>query len=246
LFKSIVLDVLKHPLIGGVPVALSNEKINVLVVDDEESIVEFIKMGLEAEGFKVYTAFDGTSAVNMAKEVSPHVIILDIMIPVINGFEVCSTIKRSIKTSIIMLTARDEVDDRVKGLNMGADDYMVKPFSFKELLARINARVRNTFPELTDSKHIGEFHIDDGAHQITYKGKLLSLSPTEYNLLSYLVINNSMVLNKQLILERVWGSDFGGEENIVEVYIRYLRDKIGDKNHTIIKTIRGVGYKVTI
>jgi two-component system OmpR family response regulator len=233
-------------LIGGVLLTLSNEKINILVVDDEESIVEFIKMGLEAEGFTVYTAFDGASAVNIAKEVNPHVIILDIMIPGINGFEVCSAIKRSIKTSIIMLTARDEVDDRVKGLNLGADDYMIKPFSFKELLARINARVRNTFPELNDNKHIGEFHIDDGAHQITYKGKLLSLSPTEYNLLSYLVINNSMVLNKQLILERVWGFDFGGEENIVEVYIRYLRDKIGDKNHTIIKTIRGVGYKVTI
>lgn len=226
--------------------AVLKDQINILIVDDEESIVEFIKMGLEAEGFTVHSAFDGNSAVSLAKEVNPHVIILDIMIPGMNGFEVCSSIKRSIKTSIIMLTARDEVDDRVKGLNLGADDYMVKPFSFKELLARISARMRNTFPELTDTMHIGEFNIDDAAHEITLQNKHLVLSPTEYNLLRYLLLNNGIVLSKQLILEKVWGFDFNGEENIVEVYIRYLRDKLGDKEHKIIRTVRGVGYKVVI
>jgi two-component system OmpR family response regulator len=231
---------------GVVFMAALNEQINILVVDDEESILEFIKMGLEAENFTVHTALDGNSAVALAKEINPHIIILDIMIPGMNGFEVCSAIKKSIKTSIIMLTARDEIDDRVKGLNLGADDYMVKPFSFKELLARISARLRNTFPELTDTMHIGEFHIDDGAHEITFKDKLLAVSPTEYNLLRYLLLNNGIVLSKQLILEKVWGFDFNGEENIVEVYVRYLRDKIGDKEHNIIKTVRGVGYKVVI
>jgi two-component system OmpR family response regulator len=145
-----------------------------------------------------------------------------------------------------MLTARDEVDDRVKGLDLGADDYMVKPFSFKELIARINARLRNSFPEFNDVNCIGNFYIDDGAHEITYCGKILELPPTQYNLLKHLLLNNGLVLSKASILEKVWGYDFNGEENIVEVYIRYLRDKIGDKDHNIIKTVRGVGYKVVI
>ncbi|MDP4143352.1 MAG: response regulator transcription factor [Bacillota bacterium] len=225
---------------------VNNEQVNILVVDDEESIVEFIKMGLEGEGFTVYTAFDGNEAVNAAKAVNPHIVILDIMLPGISGFEVCSEIKKAIKTSIIMLTARDEVDDRVKGLDLGADDYMVKPFSFKELIARINARLRNNFPELTTDNSTGGFNIDDGAHEIYYLGKLLDLTPTEYNLLKYLLANVGLVLSKTTILEKVWGFDFNGEANIVEVYIRYLRDKIGDKEHNIIRTVRGVGYKVIV
>lgn len=225
---------------------LAKNQINILVVDDEESILEFIKMGLEAEGFTVYTAFDGNEAVLMAKEINPEIIILDIMLPGMNGYEVCSEVKKLINTSIIMLTARDEVDDRVRGLNLGADDYMVKPFSFKELLARINARLRNSFPEKTETIHVGDFHIDDGAHEIEYRGSLLVLSPTEYNLLKFLLINNGLVLSKQTIIEKVWGIDFGGDENIVEVYIRYLRDKIGDKEHKLIRTVRGFGYKVVV
>lgn len=221
-------------------------KTNILVVDDEENIVEFIKMGLEAENFIVHTAYEGSSAVAMAIEVKPEVVILDVMLPGMNGFEVCREIKKYVKTSIIMLTAKEEIDDRVKGLNLGADDYMIKPFSFKELLARINARLRRSFPGASEVSFIGEFKIDDGAHEITYREKQLNLSPTEYNLLKYLLINNGLVLSKQAILEKVWGYDFQGEENIVEVYIRYLRDKIGDNEHSVIKTMRGVGYKVNL
>lgn len=226
--------------------SLIKEQIHILIVDDEESIVEFIKMGLEIEGFTVHTAFDGNQAVSMAKDLNPHIVILDIMLPGINGYEVCSEIKKSIKTSIIMLTARDDVDDRVKGLDLGADDYMVKPFSFKELLARINARLRNNFPDLGGMVTLGDFSVDDGAHEISFKGNVLELTPTEYNLLKYLIINNGLVLSKSTILEKVWGFDFNGEVNIVEVYIRYLRDKIGDKEHNIIRTVRGVGYKVVL
>ncbi|WP_411680912.1 response regulator transcription factor [Clostridium thailandense] len=224
----------------------NNDNITILIVDDEISIVQFIQMGLEDEGFKVYTAYNGIDAVRLAKEVNPHVIILDIMMPGMNGYEVCTELKKSIKTSIIMLTAKDDVDDRVLGLNLGADDYMLKPFSFKELVARINARVRNSFPELTSTTYVGNFCIDDGAHEISFNNEVLQLSPTEYNLLRYLLINNGMVLSKSMIIEKVWGIDFNGEENIVEVYIRYLRDKIGDKEHSIIKTVRGLGYKVVV
>lgn len=224
----------------------NNEQINILLVDDEESIIEFLKMGLEAEGYNIYTSYDGKEAVSLAKELKPQIIILDIMLPSMSGYEVCAEIKKFIKTSIIMLTARDDIDDRVRGLNLGADDYMVKPFSFKELLARINARLRNTFPELIDVMQIGKFTIDNGAHEITYEDKLLEVSPTEYNLLKYLLMNNGLVLSKDTILEKVWGFDFNGDKNIVEVYVRYIREKIGDKEHNIIRTIRGIGYKVVL
>ncbi|WP_160685747.1 response regulator transcription factor [Clostridium sp. C2-6-12] len=224
--------------------SIVKEQITILVVDDEKSIVDFVKMGLEAEGYVVYSAFDGNEAIEVAQKVNPHIIILDIMLPGMDGYEVCTRIKRLIKTSVIMLTARDDVDDKVRGLNTGADDYMAKPFSFKELLARINARIRNSFPELNQVINIGDFTIDDGAHEFTYGGKLIDLPPTQYNLLKFLLINNGTVLSKSLILEKVWGYDFNGEENIVEVYIRYLRDKLDDKEHNIIKTVRGVGYKM--
>jgi Response regulators consisting of a CheY-like receiver domain and a winged-helix DNA-binding domain len=226
--------------------SIVKEQITILVVDDEKSIVDFVKMGLEAEGYLVYSAFDGNEAIEVAQKVNPHIIILDIMLPGMDGYEVCTRIKRLIKTSIIMLTARDDVDDKVRGLDTGADDYMAKPFSFKELLARINARIRNSFPELNQVISIGEFTIDDGAHEFTYGGKLIDLPPTQYNLLRFLLINNGTVLSKSLILEKVWGYDFNGEENIVEVYIRYLRDKLDDKDHNIIRTVRGVGYKMVV
>ena len=226
--------------------SIVKEQITILVVDDEKSIVDFVKMGLEAEGYVVYSAFDGNEAIEVAQKVNPHIIILDIMLPGMDGYEVCTRIKRLIKTSIIMLTARDDVDDKVRGLDTGADDYMAKPFSFKELLARINARIRNSFPELNQVISIGDFIIDDGAHEFTYCGKLIDLPPTQYNLLRFLLINNGTVLSKSLILEKVWGYDFNGEENIVEVYVRYLRDKLDDKDHNIIRTVRGVGYKMVV
>ncbi len=225
---------------------LLKKQINILIVDDEKSIVDFIKMGLESEGYIVYEAFDGIKAIELAKEIKPHIIILDIMLPGMDGYEVCSRIKKSTKTSIIMLTARDDIDDKVRGLDIGADDYMAKPFSFKELLARINARLRSDFPELDDVIHIGDFKLDDKAHEFTYCEKILELPPTQYNLLKFLLMNNGIVLSKSFILEKVWGYDFNGEENIVEVYIRYLRDKIEDKEHNIIRTVRGMGYKMVL
>lgn len=221
---------------------MSKEKIKILVVDDEESIVEFIKMGLELEGFQVFNAFDGNNAIIIAKAVKPQVVILDVMLPGMNGCEVCMELKKFSNASIIMLTAKDDVEHRIDGLNKGADDYMCKPFSFKELLARINARIRNSMPELSAVKSMGDFKIDENAHEIFYKGKHLELSLTEYNLLKYLLYNRGIVLSKQSILDKVWGVDFMGDENIVEVYIRYLRSKIGDRDFKIIRTVRGVGY----
>lgn len=148
--------------------------------------------------------------------------------------------------AIIMLTAKDEVDDRVKGLTLGADDYMVKPFSFEELLARIHARIRNQFPNLMGEVVLGDFRIDDRRKEIQYQQRVLELSTTEYELLKFMVLNQGIVLSKAKILDKVWGYDFGGDENIVEVYIRSLRDKLNDKEHRLIRTLRGAGYRVDI
>ena len=221
--------------------------VKILLADDEPHILQFLEMGLSNEGFEVRTAQDGESALAMAEHFAPHVVILDVMMPGLDGFDVCQALKESGENvAIIMLTAKDEVNDRVKGLTLGADDYVVKPFSFDELLARIQARLRNQFPDLLGEVLHGPFRIDDRRKEISCRDKPLSLSPTEYELLKFLVLNHGIVLSKTVILDRVWGYDFGGEENIVEVYIRSLRDKLNDKEHRLIRTLRGAGYRVDI
>jgi two-component system, OmpR family, response regulator len=220
--------------------------VKLMLVDDEPHILQFLELGLANEGFEVKTAPDGMSALTLAREYEPHVVILDVMMPGMNGFEVCKLLKKEMDNiAVIMLTAKDEVDDRVKGLTLGADDYMVKPFSFEELLARIRARLRNQFPSFT-GEATGPFRVDERRKEITYREQVLELSPTEFELLRYLVINHGIVLSKSKILDKVWGYDFGGEENIVEVYIRSLRDKLGDKEHGVIRTLRGSGYRVDL
>ena len=220
--------------------------IKILLVDDEPNILQFLEMGLTNEGFEVLTAQDGMAAITLAKEFQPHVAILDVMMPGMDGFEVCRMLKKTEDVAIIMLTARDEVDDRVKGLNLGADDYMAKPFSFEELLARVQARLRNQFPNLLGELVIGPFRIDDKRKEILYRQRVLELSPTEYELLRFIVVNQGLVLSKTVILDKVWGYDFVGDENIVEVYVRSLREKLSDKEHRLIRTIRGAGYRVDL
>ncbi|MEH7418415.1 response regulator transcription factor [Neobacillus drentensis] len=223
----------------------TKDGIKILLVDDEPHILQFLEMGLTGEGYEVQTALDGLMAINTAKEFEPHIAILDVMMPGMDGFEVCKMIKKSgAQTSIIMLTAKDEVEDRVKGLTIGADDYVIKPFSFEELLARIQARLRNQFPNLFNEVMYGPFKLDDRRKEFIYNERILELSPTEYELLKFLVMNHGIVMSKAMILDRVWGYDFLGEENIVEVYIRSLRDKLSDKKHEVIRTIRGSGYRV--
>lgn len=221
--------------------------VKILLVDDEPHILQFLEMGLVNEGYEVKTAPDGLAALEAVEKFAPHVIILDVMMPEMDGFEVCKRIKETAEhIAVIMLTAKDEVRDRVKGLTLGADDYLVKPFSFDELLARIGARLRNQFPDLLGEVIHGPFRVDDRRKEISYQQSPLALSPTEYELLKFLVLNHGIVLSKTMILDRVWGYDFGGEENIVEVYIRSLRDKLSDKEHRLIRTLRGSGYRVDL
>jgi two-component system, OmpR family, response regulator len=223
------------------------EKIKVLIVDDEETITQFLILGLQNEGYIVESAADGMQGIAKAEQFEPHLVILDVMMPGMDGFEVCRMLKKKgRKLSIIMLTARDQVDDRIKGLNDGADDYLVKPFSFEELLARMQARLRNQFPELGDSLLAGPLRIDDRRREAYLEAEVLKLSPTEYELLKYLTMNQGIVLSKALILDKVWGYSFNGEENIVEVYIRSLREKLHDKDRQMIRTIRGAGYRLDV
>jgi two-component system OmpR family response regulator len=220
--------------------------IKVLVVDDEPNIVQFLELGLVNEGYEVHTAEDGPEAIELLDTFNPHIVILDVMMPGMDGFEVCKTIKEKKPVSVIMLTAKEDVENRVKGLTLGADDYMSKPFSFGELLARIQARVRNQFPYLLDELAIGPFTIDSARRELRYHNRIVDLSPTEFELLKHLVIHHGHVRSKSAILDQVWGYDFGGEENIVEVYIRSLRDKLEDREHRVIRTVRGAGYRVDL
>ncbi|MDP4099281.1 response regulator transcription factor [Paenibacillus sp. P96] len=221
--------------------------VKILIVDDEPHILQFLEFGLVNEGFEVRKASNGYEALEVARDFRPHVAVLDVMMPEMNGFDVCSSLKETEDNiAVIMLTAKDEVDDRVKGLKLGADDYLVKPFNFDELLARIEARLRNQFPDLLGEVAYGPFRIDDRRREIKHEERVLELSPTEYELLKLLVLNHGLVLSKARILDRVWGYDFGGEDNIVEVYVRSLRDKLQDKEHKLIRTLRGVGYRMDL
>jgi len=226
--------------------AMPTHGIRVMIVDDEPNILQFLELGLSNEGYKVVSAQDGQEALDLAERFAPHVVILDVMMPGMDGFEVCRALKNARAVAVIMLTAREEVEDRVKGLTIGADDYMPKPFSFGELLARIQARVRNQFPHLLEEVAIGPFAVDSARKEFRYRERILDLSPTEFLLLKHLVFHHGHVLSKSSILDQVWGYDFGGEDNIVEVYIRSLRDKLQDREHRIIRTIRGAGYRVDL
>lgn len=216
----------------------------ILAIDDEESITQFLEMGLEAEGYEVITASEGVTGIQLAEKWKPDVAIVDIMMPGMDGYEVCRSLKKYINCQVILLSAKGEVTDRVTGLNAGADDYMVKPFSFEELIARVQARLRNT-PQY-EEQPTGIFSIDDEQKQITYQGEILTLTRTEYKLLRYFIQHKNKVLSKEAILNAVWGYDYYGNENVVEAYIKTLRQKLQDPEHQVIQTLRGFGYKLDV
>ena len=214
----------------------------ILLVEDEKKVVSFIRNGLRSEGFTVDTAQDGEEGLFKALEGNFDLIILDLMLPKMDGISVCQKLRAQAKnTPIIMLTAKDEVDDRVKGLEAGADDYLTKPFSFAELLARIKALSRRGREVKSEILNWADIRLNPDRMEVTKKGKAVNLSATEFKLLKYFMQNPGRVLSKAMILENIWGYDFDPESNIVDVYIKYLRDKVG-KN--LIQTVRGIGYKL--
>ncbi len=223
-----------------------------LVVDDEAAIVDFIRLGMRYEGFRVSAAADGRSGIELAQRLIPDVIILDVMLPDLDGLQVCRRLRARAATAhipILMLTAKDEVRDRVSGLESGADDYLTKPFSFEELLARVRAMLRRMQWQPSEAPsgrvlRVADLVLDESAHEVTRAGRVIELTATEYNLLHLFMTHPRQVLDRQTILNRVWGYDFMGETNIIEVYVRYLREKVEDVPSApqLIQTVRGVGY----
>ncbi len=220
----------------------------VLVVDDEKDLVELVKYHLEKEGLKCLEARDGETALQLAKERSPDLMVLDLMLPGVDGLEVCRKLRKDPKTSsiaIIMLTAKAEEVDRIVGLEMGADDYMVKPFSPRELVARVKAVLRRgQGQDMPAIKRVGTLEVDEGKHQVTVNGTVVELTVKEFDLLCALMRANGRVLNRDQILETVWGysNAVDIESRTVDVHIRRLREKLGDE-FTRIVTVKGVGYR---
>jgi len=228
----------------------------VLVVEDEPVLLETLEYNLARQGYEVCTAADGPTALEVAREEQPDLIVLDIMLPGMDGFEVCRTLRPEMSVPILMLTARDEEIDKVVGLEVGADDYMTKPFSMRELMARVKAllrRVRLDREELTaESAEVGserlafgDLTIDLARCEVLREGEPLHLKPKEHDLLVFLARNRGIVLSRDLILERVWGWDYGGGSRTVDVHVRWLREKIepDPASPFRIVTVRGVGYR---
>ena len=218
----------------------------VLVVEDEVRIASFIRKGLQEEQYVVDVTADGDAALDFVGAASYDLIILDVMLPRRDGFSVCKEIRRrGMKTPVLMLTARDAVDDRVRGLDAGADDYLVKPFAFKELLARLRALSRRPAETQSLQFEIGDLTLDTVTHQITRASQVIDLSAREYRLLEFLLRHRGQPLTRTQIAEGVWGYDFDAQSNVVDVYIRYLRRKVDDPFESkLIQTVRGVGYKI--
>lgn len=217
---------------------------HILVVEDEAKLAQFIKLELSYEGYEVTIASDGLTGLANAREVNPDLILLDWMLPGISGLEICRRLRNTgDKVPIILLTAKDEVSDRVAGLDAGADDYIVKPFSIEELLARIRANLRRTQEQDPDLLQFSDLRLNRSTREVYRDNRSIELTAKEFDLLEYLLTHPRQVLTRDQILERVWGYDFMGDSNIIEVYIRYLRLKLeanGEKR--LIQTVRGVGY----
>ena len=233
----------------------SSQRSRILVVEDDLTLLETLEYNLRAEGYEVITAGGGLTALEVARAEQPHLIVLDVMLPGLDGFEVCRFLRRETNVPILMLTARADEVDRVVGLEVGADDYLTKPFSMRELLARVKAllrRVRLIRAEMAGQQDIpseeqltfGDLSVDAGRREVRLRGETLHLKPREYELLLFLARHPGMALSRDLLLERVWGWDYAGGSRTVDVHVRWLREKVeaDPANPERILTVRGVGY----
>lgn len=215
----------------------------ILVIEDEERILDFLRRGLIYEGYRVETAVDGMAGLASARDNPPDLVILDWMLPGIDGLEVCRRLRAASSVPILMLTAKDAVSDRVQGLDAGADDYLVKPFALDEVLARLRALLRRAKPETPEVLTFADLRLDTGTHQAFRGERAIELTAKEYELLELFLQHPRQVLTREVIYDRVWGYDFGGESNIIEVYVRYLRQKTETEGEArLLHTVRGVGY----
>lgn len=220
----------------------------ILLIEDEEKLARMVELELQYEGYEVEKAFDGPSGLEKALTGGFQLILLDVMLPGMSGMEVLRRLRRESQVPVIMLTARDAVMDKVSGLDSGANDYITKPFAIEELLARIRAAFRVTAKAAEEEQDVltaGELSLEPGSRQVTVKGERVELTRKEFDLLEYLLRNKGKVVTRDALLDHVWGFDFVGETNAVDVYIRFLRSKIDEKfGLKLIRTVRGVGYVI--
>lgn len=215
----------------------------ILAVDDDPEILNLLSRGLKFEGYEVETAETGEKAIARFRESAPDLVLLDVMMPGIDGIEVAREMRKLRDTPVLMLTAKDAVTDKVAGLDAGADDYIVKPFVFDELLARIRAHLRRKLPGEAQLLQFSDLTLNTATHEVRRSGQLIELTSKEFELLMLFLQHPRQVLNREFIYDKVWGYDFGGESNIIEVYVRYLRSKLETNSRTkLIHTVRGVGY----
>lgn len=219
-----------------------NQALCLLIVDDELHILEFLQMGFGYEGFYVLLATTGADALRLATEQSPDLVILDVMLPDLNGLEIARRLRLISDAAIIMLTARGDVDDRVMGLEAGADDYLPKPFAFKELLARVRAVLRRQGKNLDRSLMFQDVTLDRETRQVTRGDHSIELTPREFDLLELFLMHPRQVLTRGAILARIWGYTYEGDDNVIEVFVRHLREKLDDNPPRLLQTVRGVGY----
>ncbi len=220
-----------------------------LVVDDEPNIVELLSASLRFAGFEVETAAGGLEAVETARTFRPDLLVLDVMMPGLDGFGVVRRLRQEgVRTPVVFLTAKDATEDKVTGLTLGGDDYVTKPFSLEEVVARIRAVLRRVSASPSAQTHLGfaDIELDEDTHEVWKDGALVPLSPTEFKLLRYFMQNTGRVLSKAQILDHVWNYDFGGEANVVESYVSYLRRKIDTTEPRLLHTLRGVGYVLRV
>jgi two-component system OmpR family response regulator len=220
-----------------------------LVVDDEPNIVELLSASLRFAGFEVETAAGGLEAVDKARTFRPDLLVLDVMMPGLDGFGVVRRLRQDgVRTPVVFLTAKDATEDKVQGLTLGGDDYVTKPFSLEEVVARIRAVLRRVSSSPQAAKHLAfaDIELDEDTHEVWKDGALVALSPTEFKLLRYFMQNTGRVLSKAQILDHVWNYDFGGDANVVESYVSYLRRKVDTSEPRLLHTLRGVGYVMRV
>jgi DNA-binding response OmpR family regulator len=220
----------------------------ILLVDDERAIVEPLRYALTKEGYEVLEASDGHDALHLARTRSPDLVLLDIMLPGMSGFEVCRILREESSVPILMLSARTDEPDRVVGLDLGADDYITKPFSLREVLARVRAALRRSQAAAAardESLQAGEITMDVARHEVRVKDRPVALPPRQFDLLRAFLANPGRVLTRETLLQKVWGYDFAGDDRTVDVHVRWLRQRLGEAgSQTTIETVRGVGYKL--
>jgi DNA-binding response OmpR family regulator len=222
--------------------ATDARRTRILVIDDEPTITEFLETGLRYEGYEVLTLGDGAGALAAVQSFQPDVVILDIMLPGQDGFSICRQLHALDRVAILMLTARDDLDDKVRGLDEGADDYLAKPFKFKELLARLRVLLRRRSKASTTRLRSGPIELDRDTREVWHAGVPVHLTPREFELLETFMLHPRQVFSRETLLNRVWGYAYIGDTNVVEVHISALREKLGDHERQWLQTVRGVGY----